>query len=148
MFATVASGVSIADVAIRLVTYLKDVKHAAGVIEDDIELLISEIETLQAVHTRLEQEFEGHVRNEGLSPKKKILWSHVGKTLKDGQALTRRLDACVRDVYRKDPKAKGKRDGLIKQHRKRSRDSSLSELRDQIHTYHGALQIWLNIILL
>ena len=129
-FSILASGVGIADVAFRVVGYLKDVKKATETVEDDIDGLISEVEALQNVHSTVEAEFELHVRDKSLSPKENILWFHTGRNLKAGQRLTKKLDECVREIYGDDPNVEGKRDGLIKQHRKRSRDPRLSTLRE------------------
>ena len=49
-FSILASGVGIADVAVRVIGYLKDVKAAAETVEDDIDSLISEVEALRVVH--------------------------------------------------------------------------------------------------
>ena len=135
-FSILASGVGIADVAVRVIGYLKDVKAAAETVEDDIDSLISEVEALRVVHANVELEFKRHAQNKSLSANENILWFHTGKTLKEGQKLTAKLEQCVREIYGSDPKVSGKRDGLIKQNRKRARQTQLSELHEQIHTQH------------
>lgn len=142
----IASGVGIADVAVRLIAYLKDVKAAAETVEDDIDRLISEIGSLAVLHGQVEAEFHKQRQNNQSSPQEDVLWFHTSKTLKEGQILTQKLEECVREIYGDDPKVQGKRDGLVKQHRKRSRDTRLVDFRSQIHTYHNALQIWLSMI--
>jgi hypothetical protein len=53
----VAAGVGIADVGFRIVQHLKAVKASADALEEDIEALIAEIESLATVHGHLSQEF-------------------------------------------------------------------------------------------
>ena len=142
----IAAGVGIADVSYRLIKYLKDVKAAAETIDDDIEGLINEVQGLMQVHGHLEQEFLKNINNDGLGREEKMLWFNTGQTLKNGQDLTRKLEVSIRHIYGENRSVTGIRDGLIKQHRKRAKDGIISGFRDQISTYHGALQIWLNCI--
>jgi hypothetical protein len=141
-----AAGVGIADVALRIITYLIDVKKAADTVEDDIGDLIREVESLMVLHGQLEKELLKNVRNDALGEKEKMLWFNTGQTLKNGQKLTQKLEVAVRHIYGDSRTVTGKRDGLIKQHRKRGKDGIISGFRNQISTYHGALQIWLNCI--
>ena len=141
-----AAGVGITELAFRLVNYLKAVKAAAETIDDDIEGLINEVEGLMVVHRQLEQEFLKNVNNGALGEEEKMLWFNTGQTLKNGQKLTQKLEVSVRHIYGEKRTVTGKRDGLIKQHRKRTKDGIISGFRDQIGTYHGALQIWLSCI--
>lgn len=145
-FSLLAAGVGIADVALRVISYLKDVKAAAETIEDDIEGLIDEVEALMAIHDQLEQNYLKNVTHGVLEEKQKILWIQTGQTLKNGQKLIRKLDVSVREIYGENRMVTGKRDGLLKQHRKRSKNGIISGLRDQINTYQGALNMWLTCI--
>lgn len=141
-----ATGVGIADVAFRVITYLKDVKAAADTIEDDIEGLIDEVKALMVVHKHLEQEFLKNVQKDALEEKEKMLWVETGRTLTNGQKLVRKLDITVKEIYGENRTVTGKRDGLLKQHRKRAKNGIISELRVQINTYQGALNMWLTCI--
>ncbi|KAF1944968.1 tetratricopeptide repeat domain-containing protein [Clathrospora elynae] len=142
----IAAGVGIADVAFRLIIYLKDVKVATETIDDEISGLINEVEDLMVVHGQLEQDYLKYVNDEALGEEEKMLWFNTGKTLKNGQKLCQKLEGSVKKIYGDNRAVTGKRDGLIKQHRKRVKDPIISGLRDQIGTYHGALQIWLSCI--
>ncbi|ERF69939.1 hypothetical protein EPUS_05483 [Endocarpon pusillum Z07020] len=139
-------GVSIAEVSFRVINYLKAVKMAAETIDDDIEGLINEVEGLMVVHGQLEQEFLRNVNNDALGEEEKMLWFNTGQTLKNGQKLTQKLEVSVRHIYGEKRMVSGKRDALIKQHRKRTKDGIISGLRDQIGTCHGGLQMWLSCI--
>ena len=141
-----AAGIGIADVALRVISYLKDVNAAADTIDDDIEGLINEVEALMAVYEHLEQDYRKNINNDSLDAEEKILWVKTGRTLENGQKLTQKLDISVREIYGKNRNVTGKRDGLLKQHRKRAKNGIICELRGQINTYHGALTFWLNYI--
>jgi NurA-like 5'-3' nuclease len=138
-----AAGVGIADVAFRVVKYLKDVNEARKTIDTEISALISEVENLIALHSELEKKFLESVKRVGLADDERMLWSRAEKTLENGRDLVRRLEDSVKEIYGDSRTVTGKWDGLKKQDRKRSKNGTLSELRSQIGTYHGVLQMWL-----
>jgi hypothetical protein len=142
----VAAGVGIADIVVRLVRYLKNVKAIAKTIDDDIEGLINEIEGLQRVHGHLEKEYLKSVTNAKMGDEERRLWTSTGQTLKNGQKLTERLEISVRSIYGEDTQVAGKMDAWNKARRKKNKESMISGLRDQINTYHGALQMLLGFI--
>jgi hypothetical protein len=142
----IAAGVGIADVAVRIIAYLKDVKAAVETIEDDIEGLINEVHSLKVIHGQLEQEFLKNVKKDALAQEENILWFNTGHTLKQIQKLTLKLEVSVRHIYGENPRVDGKRDGLLKQHRKRTKDGIISGLRDQVSGYQNTLQCWLTCI--
>ncbi|RMZ68170.1 tetratricopeptide repeat domain-containing [Pyrenophora seminiperda CCB06] len=142
----VAAGVGIADVAFRVIVYLKDVKAAAKTIDEDIEGLINEVEGLQKVHGHLEKEYLKSVTNVAMGDDERSLWTSTGQTLKNGQKLTEKLEASVKSIYGKNKLVTGKMDGWEKSLRKRNKDGMISGLRDQINTYQGALQMLLGFI--
>jgi uncharacterized protein YoxC len=142
----VAAGIGIADVAFRLVKYLKDIKAAAKTIDEDIEGLINEVEGLQKVHGHLEKEYLKSVTNVEMGDDERSLWTSTGQTLKNGQKLTEKLEASVKSIYGDHRLATGRFDSLDKSRRKKSKDSMISGLRDQINTYQGALQMLLGFI--
>jgi hypothetical protein len=141
-----AAGVGIADVAFRVIVYLNDVKTATENIDDDIGDLINEMEGLVVVHGQLEQDFLKNVNNDDLGEKERMLWFKTGQILQCVQKLTQKFETSVKQIYGDSRKATGLRDGLSKQHRKRSRDPIITRFRDQISSYHGVLQMWLACI--
>jgi hypothetical protein len=56
-FSFVAGAVGIADVTIRVITYLRDVKAATDTIDADIDGLINEILSLKQVNGHLDEEY-------------------------------------------------------------------------------------------
>jgi len=141
-----AAGVSISDVAYRIIRYLKDVQAAVKTIDEGIGELISEVQALVTLHGHLEQEFRKNVTNEALDDHEKMMWFNTGLTLKNGQRLAQKLDLSIRYIYGDHRKVIGKRDGLHKQHRKWAKGGIIAGFRDQIGTYHGALQLWVSCI--
>ncbi|KAG9194307.1 hypothetical protein G6011_04342 [Alternaria panax] len=142
----VAAGVGIADVAFRLIVYLKDVKAAAKIIDEDIKGLIDEVEGLQKVHGHLEKEYLKSVTNTEMGNDEKTLWTSTGQTLKNGQKLTKKLEVFVKSIYGDHKLVTRKLDGWDKARRRKSKDGMISGLRDQINTYQGALRMLLGFI--
>ncbi|KAF2480901.1 tetratricopeptide repeat domain-containing protein [Neohortaea acidophila] len=146
VFSAVVTAASLADITIRLIKYLRDVKQAAEDVDEEIDSLIREVESLQVVHTQIQEEYERHVQDAALDSKENILWFHTGKTLQETRQLAVKLEICVREIYGENPHTKGPIDGLRKANRKRSRDSRLVDIRNQIHTNQNCLQLWFSII--
>ncbi|KAJ6202096.1 tetratricopeptide repeat domain-containing protein, partial [Bipolaris maydis] len=142
----VAAGVGIGDVAFRLIDYLKDIKAAAKTMDEDIEGLINEVEGLQKVHGHLEKEYLKSMTNVDMGDEERSLWTSTGQTLKNGQKLTKKLEESVQSIYGDHKLVTGRLDGWDKARKKRSKDSMISGLRDQINTYQGALQMLLGFI--
>jgi hypothetical protein len=127
---------------------LKNVKNAAETTEEDIQRLINEVEALKAMHGELEQEFGRRAKDDSSSQEESVLWFNTAKTLENGQALVKRLDQSVGQIYGDDRSVAGKRDGLLKQHRKRNQQVVISGFRSQINLCHSGLKIWLDRILM
>jgi hypothetical protein len=138
-----AAEIGIADVAFRVLKYLKDVKKATNTTDADISAFIDEVSNLTTLYGELEKKFLDSVRRKVLADDEKVLWSRAGRTLETGQDLVRRLEDSVKDIYGDSRTIAGKWNGSRVQARKRSKNSALSELRGQIGIYHGVLQMWL-----
>lgn len=145
-FSFVAGAVGIADVTIRVITYLRDVRAAIGTIDADIDGLINEILSLKQVHGHLDEEYQKQTGKGGLSAEETILWEQTKQTLKNGQTLVIKLEISVRQVYGDVRTVTRRRDAFTKQNRKRDMDGMISGFRAQIHTYSSALHVWLNLI--
>lgn len=147
----VASSLSIADICIRLVAYLRDVQKVTATIEDELTSLIREVEALNSITATI----HGTFRNEHSTlapygtPREKCdhLWEHVGRTLHDCETVIRKLEDTVKDVHgKKGPAVSGFRDAVHKAQKRRSRDGELRQCRDQLATYQNGLQILLTCI--
>ena len=146
VFGILASGVGIADVAIRVAKYLKDVKSAVGTVEGDIDSLIKEVELLATVHGEVETILKRNVDGPALDPGQKSVWTLTAQSLKQGREVILTLESTIKEIYGDDPKVQGKRDGFNKQHRKRAAEPRLSEIRSQLCTHHSSLQILLELL--
>lgn len=142
----VGVAVGIADVAFRIVLYLKDVKAATETIDGDIAALIEQVEALRDVHGELESEMKRSLQDDTMQGKERQLWFRVKEILQDGRTLTDELEACVKSIYGNNPRVTGSRDALRKQHRKRGRESRLLVHRDRVSSYQQSLQQWLMFI--
>ena len=136
-----AAGVGIADVAVRVIKYLKDVKAAMKTIEDEIGGLISEVEELMMIHQQIERDYLANYWQAAPGSEENTLWHSVGHTLHKGRQLTEKLEVTVTKIYGEDPSITGKRDAFIKQHRYRSKNLIISGIRDQMATYHSVLHM-------
>ncbi|KAF2477702.1 uncharacterized protein BDR25DRAFT_275038 [Lindgomyces ingoldianus] len=149
-FSIVASTASIADICIRLVRYLKDVKKGAATIEDDITSLVQEVEALDAISTSIQQTFKEHPTSPtayGQRDKSEDLWMHIKRTLQDCKALAKKLETIVQNIYGKSgPTVSGFRDAVAKSHRRRGKEGDLRQCRDQLATFQNVLQILLAFI--
>jgi hypothetical protein len=86
-FSFVAGAVGIADVTIRVITYLRDVKAATDTIDADIDGLVNEILSLKQVHGHLDEEYQKQTGKRGLSAEETVLWAQTKRTLENGQTL-------------------------------------------------------------
>jgi hypothetical protein len=86
-FSFVAGAVGIADVTIRVIKYLRDVKAAIDTIDADIDGLINEILSLKQVHGHLDEEYQKQTGKRGLSAEETVLWEQTKRTLENGQTL-------------------------------------------------------------
>jgi hypothetical protein len=145
-FSFVAGAIGIADVTIRVITYLRDVKAATETIDADIDGLINEILSLKQVHGHLDEEYQKQTGKRGLSAEETVLWEQTKRTLENGQTLVIKLEISVRKVHGDVRTVTRQRDAFTKQNRKRALDSIISGFRAQIHTYSSALHVWLNLI--
>ena len=144
-FQTASAAIGLARDVVDLIQYLRKVKAAMDTVEDDIDGLIKELQSLNSLYGQLERKYK-HQPNPGTDntpTPQQSLWSELGDTLKEGRATFDNFDKQLREVYGNDPKNKGKIDALVKQHKLRSRIPKMNALRDQIHTYNSVLHMYL-----
>ena len=144
-FQTASAAIGLARDVIELIQYLRKVKAAMDTIEDDIDGLIKELQSLNTLYGQLERKYKQQPEpgTENTPTVQQGLWSELGETLKEGRATFDKFDKELRGVYGNDPKNKGKIDALVKQHKLRSRLPKINAFRDQIHTYNSVLQMYL-----
>jgi len=143
----IASTASIADICVRLASYLRNVQKATETIEDDIAALIHEVEALDAITISVQKSFKDDIfTNAGSEDpeKENHLWKHVRQTLSNCKSTTEGLETIVVELYGKTgPAVTGFRDAVIKSHRRKNKEGDLRNCRDQLATYQNVLQILL-----
>ncbi|KAL1607692.1 hypothetical protein SLS60_002627 [Paraconiothyrium brasiliense] len=144
-FSFVAGGIGVADVVVRVIRYLKEVRAAYKSVEQDIARLIDQVERLMRVHQQLECFLDDH-GNTVPGSEEHTLWSHVGHTLQEGRQLAHKLEVVVKEIYGDSPNVTGKRDGIIKQHRLRGSNPTIRGIRDQIDTHNQFVEMYLSVI--
>ena len=142
-FQSASAAIGLARDVVDLIQYLRKVKEAMGTVEDDIDGLINELESLDSLYSQLEQKYTCQPNEEILSAEQIELSTGLRETLNDGRNTFYKFDKTLKTVYGEDPKKQGWRDALMKQHRLRSNTPKLNALRTQIHTYNSVLQMWL-----
>lgn len=145
-FQTASAAIGLAGDVVRLILYLREVKAALDTIDDDIDGLVRELESLKRLYEQLEQEYSQHPHQGTVNARQQELWSKLRETLDDGRKNFTRFDGELRKIYGGDPKSQGWLDGLKKQHRLRSRLSKLGEFHKQLQMDVTVLQAWFSII--
>jgi hypothetical protein len=132
--------ISIADVCVRLIRYLKDVQAAAAIIDEDIQSLISEIEALKGINHSIQTAFETDLATTPSPPHD--FWIQTGKNVRNCLNVVEKLQNLLEAIYgTTGPKASSVMDSFVKANKKRSKEKELRQCRESLATYVGALQI-------
>jgi len=153
-FSILVNADSVANVLIRIGTYLKDIASDAATIDEYITDLGNEVETLRSVVTSVQTTFKAQIgavpSSDGKYPEADLdddLWSRVGETitscLKGVCTCETVVEAMCGSGNSNLPSALDK---LAKARRKRSKAETFRQCRDQLATYHRNLQVLLTAI--
>jgi uncharacterized protein YoxC len=142
-FQTASAAIGLARDVADLVQYLRMVKAAMETVEDDLDSLIKELNSLNELYKQLENNYTIQTEKGTLNPLLEELRYGLSQTLQDVRSTFYKIDKEVRSVYGDEPKTQGRIDAFRKQHRLRARYPKIAERRDQIHTFNETLQIWL-----
>jgi hypothetical protein len=109
-FQTASAAIGLARDVIDLIQYLRKVKAAMDTVEDDIDGLIKELQSLNSLYGQLERKYEQqpHPGTDNTPTPQQGLWSELGETLKEGRATFDKFDKELREVYGNDPKKKAR----------------------------------------
>ncbi|KAI9687208.1 MAG: hypothetical protein M1820_010497, partial [Bogoriella megaspora] len=145
-FSIVASSLSIADLGIRLVKFLLQVKRGTDSIDEELHRLIGEIQSFTSTSKIIRENFEQDLREGADTPNKDErattdLWRATGNTLRDGQNLLNKLDTLIQDVV--GGSGSSTLDKLRKYFRKQSKNGEFLRLIDQLNRVQELLQILL-----
>ncbi|KAI9811231.1 MAG: hypothetical protein M1827_005563 [Pycnora praestabilis] len=145
----IASTTGIIDVCVRVAKYLKDVKDAAGKIEQDLLALLEEFNGLQAVNYSIHNTWLDHQK--AVDPKApayepliETQWQDLNHALCGCSKSVLRLGALIEEVVGKDGHSvTSKLDGIKKVLRKQSKDKEILEIRQQVMSHRDNLQVLL-----
>lgn len=146
-FSITVGAVGLADVCFRLVKFLKDVPAAVASIQQEIDRLITEVESLKTVVTSVQEAFEDDTpRPAGLPHPKATnlenLWQDCRRSLDACHSIATQLEELVHEVYGKTgPKVTGKFDGLGKELRRRDKAPKVQQLRGDLSTEKCTLNL-------
>ncbi|KAI9718168.1 MAG: hypothetical protein M1828_006800 [Chrysothrix sp. TS-e1954] len=152
LFSITASAIGIADVCVRAGRYLKDVYAASGRVEQDIDDLIKEIDTVKVVTDSIEgaftTEFSKPTSRDGAAlTKREELWKNVNKSLQDCEAIVKRLEHLAKSIHgQSGPKVTGRLDSLSKWSRQRDKAPVLLATRHQLKVCQKGLELLLATI--
>jgi hypothetical protein len=152
-FSILVNVAGVADVLVRIGAYLKAIASDAKIIDDYIQDLTKELETLKSVITSVQDTFKAQMdifRSPTDTPESDSetnLWRRVGET----------MTSCLRGVHTCETVVKAicgsgssnlphALDRLAKAHRKMSKAETIRQCRDQLATYHRNLQVLLTAI--
>lgn len=148
-FSILAGTTSIIDVCVRLTKYFRDVKSAAGRIEQDLFALLEEFIALQAVNGAIRDMWlERHKTVGSKAPANEPLlekqWQDLDHALRVCSNSMQRLCALIEEVVGKDGHyVTSKLDGIKKVLRKQSKENAIFEVRQQVMSHRDNLQVLL-----
>ena len=151
-FSIVAGTAGLLDVCWRVGRYLAKVEAATFQIEQDLSSLAREVNSLAAVSQSIQAFWDAQGKEEqdptSLEAQQlQDLWQDAGTSLEGCRLAMDRLSVIVGEIIGTEgPTVTKKRDGVRKVLRKQSRDDEINDIRSQLHTYQGSLQITLTAL--
>lgn len=73
-FQTASAGIGLAKDVTQLVKYLRRVKKAMDTVEDDIDEMINELESLTSLYGQLEESYKRQAKDDTLDTRQRQLW--------------------------------------------------------------------------
>ena len=148
-FSIVAGAISIVDVCQRLVTFLVRVKQGCDTIDDELDGLIADVNSLNAVSKLVRESFERDISGGYDAPSKDEeatanLWRATANALQDCQTTISELDVWVQKVVGDGGSSTS--DKLRKYFRKIFKEDQLLQLWQRLNKGHHLLQIMLTAI--
>lgn len=145
-FSVVASTISIADVGIRLATFLVQVKRGSDAIDEDLDRLIREIESFNTTSKLIRESFETDIPGGSDATSKDEearigLWRATGNALQDCRRTFSELDALISKVV--GDGGSSTFDKLRRYLRRQSKHDELLQLLRRLNRTHELLQILL-----
>ena len=148
-FSIVASTISIVDVGVRVVQFLVEVKQGSDTIDDELDKLIGEINSLNAVSNLIRENFQkditgGYDASSKEQEASAALWREAGNALRDCDRTLGELESIVQKIVG-DGKSSTV-DKLRRYFRKLSKQDDFVQLWQRLNKSHHLLQIMLTAI--
>lgn len=152
-FSIIVGTVGLADVSIRVISYLGSLKSATSKIQDEITILGQEIEALVAVNDSVEDfwhsrhdlnGFDAPV-NDGSHASN--VWKNLASLLQQSKMTIEQLEILLKEVVgKKSTLVAGKLDGLRKTIRRQDRDGEYMQIRQRLANNQAGMQMLLSAL--
>lgn len=152
-FSIIVGTTGVADVSLRLITYLTSIKSASTKIQDEITILNQEITALGSVNDSVEDFWRSrHDLSSFDTPaddgsRVDNLWRDLASLLQQSKGTIEQLEVLLKEVVgKKGMLVVGKIDGLRKTIRKQDRDGEYMQIRQRLTNNQAGIQMLLNAL--
>lgn len=147
-FSIIAGSAGLADVSIRLINFLRDVRRQSKDIEHEIDELVIEIQSLKGTGERFKELYERNAAFDSTpaADSKSKLWKEVKVNLESLHSFVSKLDIQVKEICGANAKPSGYLDATKKALRKRDRSMAMNDLRSKVKTSQRNLNSLLMMI--
>lgn len=152
-FSIAVGTVGLADVSVRILSYLAVIREASSKIQDEITILSQEINSLLAVNESVE-DFSNTRRDLGsfdAPPDDDYhvdkVWKNLALLLQQSKGTIEQLQTLLTEVVgKKGTIVAGKIDGLRKTIRRQGRDGEYMQIRQRLVNYQAGIQMLLTAL--
>jgi hypothetical protein len=150
----VSSTVSLIDVSVRLVKFLKEVNDDRKTIDKEIQSLLRDVTAIKAVTVAIKETFENDLPKETSdgqegNSESTDLWQNVSRTISDCEKVMLGLEGVIKEIHGKvGPQASSPVDTLGKLRRKRSKEPELHRYRERLAMFQSFLNSFVTAITL
>ncbi|OQE24853.1 hypothetical protein PENFLA_c009G08522 [Penicillium flavigenum] len=152
-FSIIVGTVGLADVSIRVITYLSSLKSATSKIQDEITILGQEVEALVAVNDSVEDfwhsrhDLEGFDMSANDGSHASNVWKNLASLLHQSKGTIEQLEVLLKGVVgKKHALVGGKLDGLRKTIRRQDRDGEYMQIRQRLANNQAGIQMLLSAL--
>ncbi|KAL2699846.1 hypothetical protein AAEP93_009821 [Penicillium crustosum] len=152
-FSIIVGTVGLADVSIRIISYLGSLKSATSKIQDEITILGQEIEALVAVNDSVEDFWHSRHDLNGFDlpvndgSHASNVWKNLASLLQQSKATIEQLEVLLKEVVgKKHALVGGKLDGLRKTIRRQDRDGEYMQIRQRLANNQAGIQMLLSAL--
>ncbi|KAF2666145.1 hypothetical protein BT63DRAFT_51060 [Microthyrium microscopicum] len=146
-FSIIASTIGVIDVAVRLTAFLIDVKEGSETIDQDLDRLLGEIKSLNAISRLIQESFERDVATSTPNQDEEAavtMWRETGNVLRDSQKTLSELELLIKKVHGLD--GSSTYDRVRRFIRKQVKEDEFARLWTRLNDGYHLLQILLSAI--